>query len=88
MDIGQVAVNNLAFVRGRQYSLGTINDFFGNVAGSSVDYVLLTQQPKIIYCYELNNNHILPPEEISATGQELFLSVMTILREAVTRGLA
>lgn len=88
MDIGQVANDYLSLVRGRRYSIGTINNFFGDVAGSSVDYVQLNQHPKITYCYELNNNHILPPEEISATGQEIFLSVMTVFREAVTRGLA
>jgi hypothetical protein len=88
MDIGNVANENLALVRGQTYRIGTINNFFGNTSGSSVDYVLLNQQPKIIYAYELNNNHILPPEEIIATGQELFLSVMTVFREAVARGLA
>lgn len=88
LEIGQVAVDNLSLVRDRMYRLGTINDFFGNVAGSSVDYVQLNQQPKIVYCYELNNNHILPPEEINPTGQELFVSVMTIFSEAVSRGLA
>lgn len=88
MEIAGVSNDYLSLVRGRRYSLGTINNFFGDVAGSSIDYVQLNQQPKITYCFELNNNHILPPEEIIATGQEIFLSVMTVFREAVTRGLA
>jgi Zinc carboxypeptidase len=88
LEIGQSAIQNLASIRDRQYRLGTINDFFGDVAGSSVDYVAINNSPKIVYCYELNNNHILPPEEIQATGRELFLSVMTIFRESVNRGLA
>lgn len=88
LEIAEVANDYLSLVRGRRYSIGTINRFFGNVAGSSVDYVQLHQQPKITYCYELNLSHILPPEEIAATGQEIFLSVMTVFREAVDRGLA
>lgn len=88
VDIGQISVQNLSTVRGREYRVGSINDFFGNVAGSSVDYVALTKTPKIVYCYELNNNHILPPEEIQPTGQEIFVSLMTIFTETVNRGLA
>lgn len=88
VDIGEISVQNLAAVRGRQYALGSINDFFGNVAGSSVDYVALTKAPKILYCYELNLNHILPPEEIQPTGREIFVSLMTIFSETVNRGLA
>lgn len=86
-DIGRIAVEQLETVRGSQYIVGTINNFFGATAGSSVDYVVINKEPKIVYCYELNNNHILSSEEIQPTGQEIFASLITIFSEAVNRGL-
>ncbi|CAG9804827.1 unnamed protein product [Chironomus riparius] len=85
--IGEKATAAISPFRGVSYRLGKISDFFGLVAGSSVDYVAINQKPKLVYCYELSNNHILPNEEILATGQELFASIKTIFTEAINLGL-
>ncbi|KAG5680141.1 hypothetical protein PVAND_009666 [Polypedilum vanderplanki] len=87
-EIGAKAVDEIATFRGASYTLGTISRFFGLVAGSSVDYVELNQKPTLTYCYELSTNHILPNDEIKATGQEIFASIKTIFSEAIDQGLA
>lgn len=87
-DIGAKAQEAIYTFRSSSYSLGMISQFFGLVAGSSVDYVELHQQPKLSYCYELSTNHVLPNDEIQATGREIFASIKTIFEEAIDRGIA
>jgi hypothetical protein len=88
IDIGAQAIDRISSFRNASYTLGTIRDFFGLVAGSSVDHVELNQKPTLTYCYELSTNHILPNNEIMATGREIFESIKTIFEEAIRRGLA
>lgn len=88
MDIGAKAVETILSFRNAAYDLGTINKFFGLVAGSSVDYVAINQRPNIIYCYELANNHILADDEIKKVGAEIFGSIKTIFQEVINRNIA
>lgn len=87
-QIGDLAKQSIAQFRGSNYNLGKISQFFGLVAGSSVDYVAINQKPKIVYCYELSTNHILPDEEIIETGEEIFASIVTIFKETISLGLS
>jgi len=86
-EIGAKAKDAISSVRGTEYSVGTMSDFFGLIAGTSVDYVAINQKPKLAYCYEISESHIIPTDEIQAIGQELFASVKTIFTEAITLGL-
>lgn len=86
-DIGMKSINSIAEIRGTRYFFGRTSFFFGRIAGTSIDYVVLNQKPKIAYVYELSYSHILPNREIIRTGREIYASVITMFSEAVERGL-
>lgn len=87
-EIADKAIIALASVRGSYYRLGSISSFFGPTSGSSVDYIILNQAPKIPICFELGTNHILPNEEIINVGKEIFAAIVTVFNETISRGLA
>jgi hypothetical protein len=86
-EIGAKAKDALSSIRGTEYSVGTMSDFFGLIGGVSVDYVAIKHKPELAYCYEISNTHIVPSDEIQAIGQEMFASVKAIFIEAISRGL-
>ncbi|CAG9804826.1 unnamed protein product [Chironomus riparius] len=86
-EIGAKAKDAISAIRGTEYSVGSMSDFFGLIAGTSVDYVAINQKPKLAYCYEISDTHIVATEEIQAIGEELFASVKAIFKEAITREL-
>jgi Zinc carboxypeptidase len=87
LEIGELGINMLRSVHQTNYRLGTIRDFFGYVAGSSVDWMAIRLFPALVYCYELTLTQLNPPSDIIKTGQEIFLSTMSMLQEGIRRNL-
>lgn len=93
-DIGLVANEAIYQKTGARYQLGPIPDFFGLVSGISFDWVIENLHPKLTYCFELRPNRLDSPIEseiissalILPTAQEMYAATITIINEAIQRG--
>lgn len=92
-DIGQVANEAIFNKTGAVYELGPIQQFFGLVSGISFDWVFENLKPKITYCWEIRptRNDLeglwLSPTLIEPTGQDMYAATITVVNEAIRRGI-
>ncbi|CRL02092.1 CLUMA_CG015125, isoform A [Clunio marinus] len=91
-EIGQKGVEALTAKFGTRYSLGSIANVIYIASGSSVDWVKDTLKANITYAYEFRDEgrdkFILPADQIIDNSIEVFASLVTIMKEAKSRGSA
>lgn len=92
-EIGEVANEAIFNKTGAVYELGPIPQFFGLVSGISFDWVLINLHPKIVYCWELRpargdiNISSFSPTLIEPTGEDMYAATITVINEAIRRGI-
>ncbi|GBP92799.1 Zinc carboxypeptidase A 1 [Eumeta japonica] len=86
IKIGRRAMGSLAVRYGTQYVTGNIAEAIYIATGTSIDWVKEKLHVPLVYCYELRDRgqygHLLPPEQILPTSEEVMDSLVAIIREA------
>jgi len=83
MEVAEKAANALKAVHGTEYTWGSSPELLYAAAGGSEDWARGVAGIKFSYCYELRDKgthgFILPPEQITPSGEETFESVKAMV---------
>ncbi|XP_075982738.1 zinc carboxypeptidase-like [Anticarsia gemmatalis] len=86
MQIGRRAMGALSVRYGTQYTTGNIAEAIYFATGTSVDWVKERLHVPLVYCYELRDRgtygHLLPPEQILPTSEEVMDSIVEMIIQA------
>ncbi|CAB3248808.1 unnamed protein product [Arctia plantaginis] len=86
MKIGRRAMGALSVRYGTQYTTGNIAEAIYLATGGSIDWVKEYLRVPLVYCYELRDRgvygHLLPPEQILPTSEEVMDSLVEMIFQA------
>jgi len=92
LDIAEVAVDALKEVHGTVYRYGNLADTLYVASGTSLDHAYGALGTQLSFSYEFRAGkstgsiYILPPDEIIPNSEEVFYSLMALIRKSVEIG--